>query len=246
MQYKMDFIASSITYGLIMVIDYLLLSLILYRFDHVKGWGIYEIGLLYGIASVGISLYRMFAPEIHDFERYMIHGEFDSLLIRPVSPLFLLLSRNLDLNRIGGVFQGILILGVSLWGLYRHGSLTLLLIIYLPISLITAMIICLSLGLMTATVAFWIQQVKELQVFTIYAPYNAANYPINIYPAWLKALFFTVIPVAFVNYVPVIYLLEKGGKWYYLILSPAVALLLFFISLSFWNIGIRHYHSTGS
>jgi ABC-2 type transport system permease protein len=246
MQYKFHFVAASVTTGLIMTLDFLVLSAILYRFDHVKGWGIYEVGMLYGVASVAMSLYRMFAPELHEFERYIIQGEFDQILLRPVSPLLLLLTRNIELMRIGGVVQGMAILGVSLFGLAAAGKDVWFILGYLPIAVVSGGVICFSIDLMTAAAAFWIQQIKELQIFTFYAPFSAANYPLSLYPNWLKGLFFTVIPVAFVNYVPMLYLLDKGGPWCNLLLSPLVAILFLLVAIRIWNLGIRHYHSTGS
>ncbi|PTX58875.1 ABC-2 type transport system permease protein [Melghirimyces profundicolus] len=245
MQYKFNFLFSTFSYGLIMVTDFLMLAAILLRFDDIRGWSIYEVGVLYGISSASMSLYRVVAAEIHDFERYMVEGEFDSLLIRPVSPLTLLLSRNLDLNRIGGVVQGLSILGISLSHLTALPTFFWLLW-YLPVALGTGLIISVSLGLMTATLAFWTHRIREFQVFTLYAPTNAANYPVSIYPGWLKWIFFTVLPVAFMNYLPATFLLQKGGEWYLLVVSPMAALLFAGVAFSFWRFGIRHYHSTGS
>ncbi|WNB90744.1 ABC-2 family transporter protein [Bacillus sp. NEB1478] len=246
MQYKINFLVSSLSYGLIMAVDFILLAAILHRFDNVKGWNLYEVGLLYGISSVALTLYRVFGVEIHNFEKYMVEGEFDSLLIRPVSPLSLLLTKNLDLSRIGGTVQGVLILAISIIGLNLENFDMFLLLIYLPITIISGIIICFSLGLLTATIAFWTQRIKDFQVFTLYAPFNAANYPMNIYPSWLKLIFFTVIPVGFMNYTPILFLLDKGGSMWNLALPPAVALIFLFFTLRFWQFGIRHYHSTGS
>ncbi|MDR7071867.1 ABC transporter permease [Fictibacillus barbaricus] len=246
MQYKINFLVSSLSYALIMAVDFILLAAILHRFDNVKGWNLYEVGLLYGISSVAITLYRVFGVEIHNFEKYMIEGEFDSLLIRPVSPLSLLLTKNLDLSRIGGTVQGVLILAISIIGLSLKDFDMFLLLVYLPISIFSGLIICFSLGLLTATIAFWTQRIKDFQVFTLYAPFNAANYPMNIYPGWLKLIFFTVIPVGFMNYTPILFLLNKGGTVWNLALPPAVALVFLFLTLRFWQFGIRHYHSTGS
>ncbi|WP_144701361.1 ABC transporter permease [Fictibacillus phosphorivorans] len=246
MQYKMNFLVSSLSYGLIMAVDFVLLAAILQRFDDIKGWNLYEVGLLYGISSVAITLYRVFCVEVHNFERYMVEGEFDSLLIRPVSPLSLLLTKNIDLSRIGGTIQGVLILVISIIGLKLNNVELFLLLIYLPVTIFSGLVICFSLGLITATIAFWTQRIKDFQTFTLYAPFNAANYPMNIYPGWLKIIFFTVIPVGFMNYTPILFLLNKGGDLWNLALPPLVSIIFLFISLRFWKFGIRHYHSTGS
>lgn len=246
MQYKLNFITSVTTTALLLVLDFLVLAAILYRFDDVQGWDIYEVGLLYGISSTAFSLYRLFAPEIHDFERYVLQGEFDSLLLRPVSPLLLLLTRQLDLSRLGGVVQGIAVLLISLIGIHSEGRSILSLVLFAPVGIVAGTMIYFSISLGTATLSFWTHQIKDLQTFTLYAPSNAANYPISLYPGWLKWLFFSLIPVAFMHYFPMLTLLDKGGSWYYPLLTPVVSALALGLSLSFWRFGIRHYHSTGS
>jgi ABC-2 type transport system permease protein len=246
MQYKLHFLTTVATTGIIMVLDFLVLSAILLRFDHVNGWNLHEVGVLYAISSAAVSLYRLFAPELHEFERYVQQGEFDQLLIRPLSPLALLLTRNLELGRIGGIVQGLAVFVVAVVGLHAQGKPAWEVVLYAPVALLSGSAIFFALSLATATLCFWTHQTKDLQTFTIYAPANASNYPVSLYPGWLKGLFFSVIPIAFVNYVPMLYLLGKGGDWYYPILTPLVAAASVFVALRFWNRGIRAYHSTGS
>lgn len=246
MQYKLNFLLSAAANACILTVDYLMLAAVLLRFDDVLGWSIYEVGVLYGITSMSVSIYRLFAPEVHEFERYIIQGEFDSLLIRPVSPLTLLITRNIDFSRLGGICQGLLILIISCINLSLPPSSVALLLFYLPVALASGFLIIFSLGLMTATIAFWTQRVRDFQVFTLYAPFNAANYPLSIYPGWLKWIFFTVLPVGFMNYIPTLYLLHKGGEIFYLLITPVFACFFLFGALKFWGFGIRFYHSTGS
>lgn len=246
LQYKANFMMTSIANASLSALDFLLLGAILARFDHVKGWSLYEIGILYGVISCAMSLYRIFCVEIHEFEKYIILGEFDQLLTRPLSPLFLLLTKRLDLGKVGGSLQGIAVLAFSLAGLFRQGEGSIALLVYLPVAILIGGMMMFSISLITATTAFWTSQVKDMQTFTIFAPSNAANYPISLYPDWLKMVFLGLLPVGFINYVPALYLLHKGGSWYYLLLSPGVAILYLALALWFWSFGIKHYHSTGS
>ncbi|WP_124728388.1 ABC transporter permease [Staphylospora marina] len=244
MQYKTDFLVSSLATAMIMAVDYLLLAVILLRFRDVRGWTIEEVGVLYAVSTISLSLFRLIASELHHFDKYMVEGEFDQLLIRPVSPLVLLLSRHPDLNRLGGIAQGVLILAFSLTRLPAETAWNVLL--YLPIAVMSGLLIGMALSLVTATVGFWAKRIKEFQPFTIYAPFTAANFPLSVYPGWLKALFFSLIPIAFMNYWPMVCLLGKGGTWLAPVLSPVFAAAAFGLALKCWNVGIRHYHSTGS
>jgi len=59
-----------------------------------------------------------------------------------------------------------------------------------------------------------------------------------------------VIPMAFVNYYPALWLLDKpdplGLPAWLAFLSPVVCLLVFAVGVRMWWIGVRHYQSTGS
>jgi ABC-2 type transport system permease protein len=246
MEYKIAFTMELLIFMLLQAIDFLLVAAILLKFDTIGGWNLYEIGYLYAISSMVRSLYRVFANEIHAFDKYTVNGEFDQLLTRPVSPLMLLFSQKIYWNQIGGFLQGLFLLALSLWGLGEQGIPLLPILLYLPITLIAGSLIAFSLGLATATIGFWTVRIQEFLAFTHYGPLNASSYPMHIYPGWLKGILFTLIPVAFITYVPALYLFEKGGHPWYLLATPLVALLATFIALRFWNFGIKHYHSTGS
>jgi ABC-2 type transport system permease protein len=246
MEYKFSFITTMLIYAVLSAMDFILVAAILLRFDSIQGWTLYEVGYLYAIATMASSIYRIFANEIHTFEKYTVQGEFDQLLTRPVSPLLILFTRNLHLTQIGALLQGGIIMLLSLGGLWKNGVDIIPALIYLPIALFFGSIILFSIGLATATIAFWTTRNSELQVFAMYAPITASSFPIQIYPTWLKVLLFTILPVAFMAYVPSLYLFDKGGHLTYLLAGPMVALISLALSLCFWNWGIKHYHSTGT
>ncbi|MBL0385237.1 ABC-2 family transporter protein [Tumebacillus sp. ITR2] len=246
MEYKTAFFMELLVFMILQALDFLLVAAILLKFDTVGGWNLYEVGYLFAVASMVRSLYRVFANDIHNFEKYTANGEFDQLLTRPVSPLTLLIARGVYWNQIGGFIQGGIMLGLSLWGMHEQGVSIGPALLYLPISLVTGTIIVFSLGLATATIGFWTVRINEFLAFTHYGPLNAASYPMHIYPGWLRGILFTLIPVAFITYVPALYLFDKGGAFWYLLVSPLVALATMGVTWKFWSFGIKQYHSTGS
>jgi ABC-2 type transport system permease protein len=76
------------------------------------------------------------------------------------------------------------------------------------------------------------------------------QYPMHIYGAWLRRLFIFVIPLAFVNYFPALYILNKpdalGAPAFVRFLAPLVAAAVALFAAWFWQLGVRHYRSTGS
>ena len=246
MQYKLDFLVNTLLWGALTTADFLMLAAIMLRFERVGGWDIYEVGLLYGMAWIATGLYRTFASELHNFDQYVVHGEFDALLVRPWPTLLTLLGRNLEPHRLGAVLQGAIILGLSARHLLAVGTLDRFGLVYVLASSIYGALIPFSLSLITAAFAFWVVRTGDLLTFTIYAPISASQYPLTIYPRWLKTLLLSVLPVGFINFIPVQYLLGKGGGPWALVFSPAVAVGFTLAAYGLWRAGERRYQSTGS
>ncbi|WP_427182174.1 ABC transporter permease [Paenibacillus sp. TC-CSREp1] len=245
MQYKFNFVLGAILAALIQISEFLMVALVLHKFGAIKGWSLYEIGYLFSIMTLSKTLYRTFGNEVHHLEKYLVGGELDQLLTRPMPVLLALLPQNFRLM-VGEVLQGGFILCWSLAGMMNSGQIGWTVI---PLSLfviVTGAIILFSIGLATATLGFWTTRIEELQVITEDAARTAAQYPLTLYPKWMSSLLLTVIPVGFVNYIPALYLLRgEGGVWV-LALIAAIALLCLGASLRFWAFGMTKYQSTGS
>lgn len=93
----------------------------------------------------------------------MLQGELDQLLIRPLSLLALLLTRNLELGRIGGIVQGLAVFGVAVAGLHAQGKPVWDVVLYAPVALLAGSSIFFALSLATATLCFWTHQTKDLR-----------------------------------------------------------------------------------
>jgi len=246
MQYRFNFVVSFVLRGAVMIIDFALVAVILYRFGFVGGWDVYEIALLYGTASAAQGLYRTFADELERFETYLIDGRFDGILVRPWPTLMTLLARRFDFNRIGVALQGAAIAGIGTVELLRRGTLGYWGLPYVFLLPLLGAAVLFALSTATAALGFWLLRIDELQVFTMYAPLTASFYPLSIYPRWLKGMLYTILPMAYINYLPALYLLGKGAGPWALALSPAVAVVTVLAAYRFWLYGERHYQSPGT
>lgn len=246
MQYKLDFVASTVIQAAMGAYDYLFTAAILWRFKTIAGWDIYDFGLLYGVSRIGWGLYRVFFEEVDRFEGYIVRGDFDSILIRPWPSLFVLASRNLELSRLSWVLQGASILAVSARHLLAAGVLTWVSMVHLALASIWTGCLYAAVSIATSAAAFAIVRIEELQVFTQNATGSAALYPLDIFPNWLKYLLLTAIPLGVGNYIPVKYLLGKGGTWMNLLLPAVASATGVAVALKLWRLGETRYHSTGS
>lgn len=245
MQYKWDFLVTTLLYALLTAVDFLLIATILYRYRAVAGWNVYEIALLAGVTSTSLGLFRVFGSEVSRFEQYLVTGEFDQILTRPLPTLGSLLSRNLDLGRLGAVLQGALVMALGLEGVMARGAPGWLPFYVLLLPLAGAGIVG-AVGLVVAAAGFWLTRIDELQTFAINAPLTAAQLPLDIFPGWLKRVLTGILPVAAIGYYPLHYALGKGGTPLGLLLPFLAAGGALFVALAFWRLGERNYQSTGS
>jgi ABC-2 type transport system permease protein len=245
LQYKWDFLLTTVLHAFGTAIDFLTVAAILFRYHSIAGWNIYEVALLSGTISAAHGLFRLVGAELNQFERYLVTGEFDQLLTRPWQTLPSLLSRSFDLGRVGGVLQGYLVLGIGLKGVLAAGAPGWIVpyVLTLPLA---GLFIDGAVHLMTATAGFWITRIDELQTFTINAPLTAANYPAEIYPNWLRYLLTGVLPMLTMGYIPMRYALGKGGGPLNLAVPYLTAVLMVVVSLRLWGWGERRYQSTGN
>ncbi|CAI6084350.1 hypothetical protein PAECIP112173_04258 [Paenibacillus sp. JJ-100] len=245
MQYKFNFVLGAILAALIQISEFLMVALVLHKFGAIKGWSLYEIGYLFAIMTLSKTLYRTFGNEVHHLEKYLVGGELDQLLTRPMPVLLALMPQNFRIM-IGEVLQGGFILCWSLAGMMYSGQIGWTVIPLSLLVIVTGAIILFSIGLATATLGFWTTRIEELQVITEDAARTAAQYPLTLYPEWMSSLLLTVIPVGFVNYIPSLYLLRGEGGMWVLALIVGVALVCLAASLRFWAFGMTKYQSTGS
>jgi len=245
MQYKFDFLLTTIMYAMITALDFLTVAAILYRYQSVAGWSIYQVALLSGLASASNGLFRVFGSELYDFERYMINGEYDNLLIRPWPPLLSLLSRNFDIGRVGGAIQGYLVLGIGLTGVMAEGAPRWL-IPYALLAPLAGGVIVGAIAMAVAGAGFYLTRINDLQTFAINAPLTAANYPAEIFPRWLQGVLTALLPMAAIGYIPVRFALGKGGSVLSLGAPVFAAVAALLVALRIYQWGERHYQSTGS
>ncbi|HHY45249.1 MAG TPA: ABC transporter permease [Firmicutes bacterium] len=246
MQYKFDFIASILLETVMGAYDYMVAVAALWRFHTIAGWNIYEVGLLYSVSKIGWGLYRAFLEEVDRFEGYIIRGDFDAILTRPYPSLFVLASRNFAMERLSFVIQGTAILVISLRNLLGLGVLDWSGVLHLGLAILWTTLITCAIGIATSAAAFIIVRVEELQVFTQNAPGTATLYPLEIYPTWLRNMLLYFIPLGVGNYIPVRYLLGKGGSWLNLVAPAVTAAISLAVAVRLWHLGEVRYHSTGS
>ena len=72
------------------------------------------------------------------------------------------------------------------------------------------------------------------------------KYPVTIYNHLLQYILMWLIPFAFVAFFPATYFLDTKDFLGYVLMIPIMAIGTMGVGILVWNLGIRHYESTGS
>jgi len=138
MQYRASFVLEAIAQFAGNILDFVVVIILFSRLTALGGWTLPEIGLLYGISSVAFGLADMVIAgfDYSYFGPNMVRlGEFDRVLIRPVSAFVQVLTSQFTLKRLGRIGQGAIVLG---WALIALGNIwTLLKLAYLVIIIVS-------------------------------------------------------------------------------------------------------------
>lgn len=248
MQYRINFIVGIL--GLIVwnVVNLGLIGVMVTQFTSLNDWTLWELVFLYSLWVLGHSLYSVFFSHTRQLEEYLLEGTFDQFLLRPASPLIQLLGRELQYIEVADILIGVI--GISLayaqlglhWDVWKWS--------FFLLAVISAAIIVWAIDLLIACSAFWTGRSRG--TYIIVSPFYALvhQYPVDIFGNTFRIIVTSLLPVAFMNYYPSLFLLDKldsaGSASWLNYMSPLVALLLVGIVSVVWHLGLHRYSSSGS
>jgi ABC-2 type transport system permease protein len=248
LQYRLSFWLGVLTTVSVDLVPLLLMGIIFTRFPSVHGWGWRDIALLYGLDQLSFGLARCFSRQIDNFDNYIVTGDFDSFLVRPLPPLFHLLAARFEITELGRLCGGFVVLTVAARAAgvpFTAGNVALALA-----AAIGGAMLLFSFLLMVATVSFWHTRSGKLQDMVQASGRAFAGYPLSIYPAGVRWFLTLALPLALVTYYPAQRLLGRNETGALLPVFSVIAIPmgLLFLGLAglVWRAGLRHYQSTGS
>ncbi len=248
LQYTSSFIMQTLAQLVMEGGEMMVVILIVDRFENLKGWSGGNLYFFFGMMSVSFYLTELFGRGITgDFPSMVRTGKLDTFLVRPRGVLTQVMCSGTDPRRITCIAVGIaaLIMGSRLSGI--TWTLTKVFILIESI----AMSCLLILGLFMIEAIFSIFSVKSVELVNAitYGGRSACQYPIDIYPAPMRALFTVIAPFALTLHVPVSWILDKplyGWPMWTAFVTPLSGALIFVIMTILFHLAMRHYRSTGS
>jgi ABC-2 type transport system permease protein len=243
MQYKTSFFLTVMGQFLVSFTVLLGLIFMMNRFHSVDGFTLQEVLLCFAAVLMAFSLAECFARGFDQFPQMISNGEFDRVLIRPRGIVFQILAGKVEFTRLGRLTQAVLVFSYAIpasdvvWSWDK--ILTLILMV------VCGMLVFFGLFLVYAAVSiFTIEGIEFMNVLTD-GGREFGTYPYSIYGDGILKFLTYIIPLALIQYYPLLYLLGIETSPLYM-LAPLPGLLFLLPCYAFWRFGLRRYKSTGS
>lgn len=248
MAYRASFVMTAFGNFAATAFDFVAILLMFSHVDRLGGYSLGEIAFLYGAATTSFGLSDLVMGSMDRLGRRVRDGTLDTLLVRPVPVLAQVAADRFALRRLGRITQGLLILGYAISVL--DIDWTPLRALLLPVMLLSGAAIFAAVFVAGAAFQFWAQDASEVQNAFTYGGVTLLEYPPTVFAKDLVRGVTFVIPLAFVNWLPALYVLGRAypldvPRWT-AFLSPAVGVVCCALAGLAWRAGLRAYRSTGS
>ncbi|MGW7606296.1 ABC transporter permease [Streptomyces sp. NPDC054766] len=248
MAYRASFAMTAFGNFAATALDFVAILLMFSQVDRIGGYSLPEVALLYGLSGTAFGLADLGLGSMDRLGRRVRDGTLDTLLVRPVPVLAQVAADRFALRRLGRITQGLLVLGYALAVLDIHW--TPLKVLMIPMTLLSGGAIFAAVFVAGGAFQFVAQDASEVQNSFTYGGNTLLQYPPSVFSKDLLRGVTFVLPLAFVNWLPALYVL---GRPYPLDLPtwvafapPLVAAGCCALAGVAWRAGLRAYRSTGS
>lgn len=244
MEYRGDFVVSSLTSFAATIFGLCFVFVLFNQARSLAGWTRPEEIFLYGFSLLPAGIFNIVSLNMYDFgNNYIIEGKFDRVMLRPISTLFQVLFEQFRLESIQEIATGVFCIVWASRQLHVHWTAgRLLLLIYWGSC---AGVIYISVFLLLTTISFWFEDRVGVHP-PVWNMINFGRYPLTIYSSAVQFFLCWIIPFGLASFYPSVRLLGHSTTPEYLPFVPLVALGFLALAIFTWNLGTRHYSSTGS
>lgn len=208
------------------------------RIELISGYNFDQLITFFLVFNFFDLLGQIFFRGIYWFRNDIVSGNFDYKLVKPISPLFQVLTKHTDFLDIP-LFVLVTIFLVSRLTTVAITELAIFALLGISsLLLITAIhILVAAVGVITTEVDHSIWIYRDLSLM--------GRVPVDIYTDFVRALLTFVIPIALIFTIPAKALFGLIA-WPIMLIVLIVSLLIYLLTLRFWHYALTQYSSASS
>ena len=230
------------------ILGFATIKFVVTQFGSINGWDYGQLAFLYGISVISHALSMIFFIQGWFMGFFVIEGDFDRFLTRPMSVLYQFFFTNINIGGITDLIPGILVFG---YGCAKTGfSFNLSNAIGILILLIGATLIRGGIYILLGSTSLWTKSANDFGQYTQEIFDKTTMYPLSIYPETMQLILTFLLPVGWVSFYPAASLLgietafSAGGMEVWITLCAGVLIML--IARFVFQTGLRNYESAGN
>lgn len=230
------------------IVGFATIRFVVQEFGQINGWNYGQLAVLYGLSVISHALSMIFFVQGWFMGHYVIEGEFDRYLTRPMSVLYQFFFTQINIFGITDLIPGILVFA---YGCHRiHFVWSISAVLCILGMLIGATLIRGGIYILLGTTAFFTRSANDFGQYTQEIVDKTTMYPISMYPESLQFILTYLIPIGWVSFYPVSALLGIGGNATGLYgtvgVTIAVGIVVMVAAGLFFKYGLKKYESAGN
>ncbi len=241
MEYRFNFIVGTVVSLLISGVGPLVQYLIFTQTQGYPGWSIQQLVLFQGLMLIWLGIRSTAFGDLKQNTMDMIwRGDFDRLLLKPYPPIGIILTSGFNSNYLGTILAGLAITIMATGSL--HLAIGLIQIGLVILCLIFGLLFNMAFDILFCGILIRIVQMGRFNDF-LENLLNFSHYPVEIFSKVIRIAFVTFIPFAIWIYIPAQVLLKRIDMK--ILVAYITCLIIFQLSLIFWNHCLKKYTSAG-
>ncbi|WP_424213625.1 ABC transporter permease [Streptomyces sp. BI20] len=248
MAYRASFVLTVAGNAAVTGLDFVGIWIMFTHVEALGGFSLPEVALLYGLSSTAFGLTDLVVGNSDRVGQRVRDGSLDVMLTRPVPVLAQVAADRFALRRVGRLVQGVPVLA---WGLAASPVVwTVDRVLLVPVAVVAGAALFAAVFVAGAAFQFVAGEAAEAQNAFTYGGTALLRYPPTVFAREVVWAVTCVVPLAFVNWWPVLYLLDRpnplGLPGWVAWCGPVVAALVLAPVSWAWRSGLRAYRGTGS
>ncbi|HEY8945698.1 MAG TPA: ABC-2 family transporter protein [Polyangiaceae bacterium] len=166
------------------------------RVPNIRGYALGDVALMFGVVASGYGVAVTIAGGLRHLGRIIDEGELDGFMAQPKPTLLYALASRSQPSGAGDVLSGLGMVALS-------GKVDVAGAAFVLVAIAASATAFVATGTLFYSLAFWFQRTEGVARQLLELVITFALYPERLFGGAVKVLLFTLLPAAFVGYLPV-------------------------------------------
>lgn len=230
------------------IVGFATIKFVVAEFGDINGWNYGQLAFLYGLAVISHALSMIFFVQGWFMGWFVVEGDFDRYLTRPLSVPFQFFFTNFNVWGITDLVPGIIVFTYGCLKIDFHFNLLNVFLIIMM--LVGATLIRGGVYIIIGTTTFYTRSTTDFGPFCQEIFDKTTMYPLTMYPESLQFILTYILPIGWVSFYPASGLIgmDSGfnGSISVAITTLVCGLLTIMVAMFVFKLGLKNYESAGN